>query len=84
MRRRSQTRRPSRSTRAPRYGRPELAAEVKAVRPDLRVYVQEELAQPLAEPYFEYSLDSATAGYGQLGAERAGLLRDRLDALVAR
>ncbi len=65
-------------------GRPELAAEVKAARPDLRAYVQEELAELMAEPYFDYSLDSATAGYGQLGAERAGLLRDRLDALVAR
>jgi hypothetical protein len=65
-------------------GRPELAAEVKAARADLRAYVQEELVELLAEPYFDYALDSATAGYGQPGAERARLLRDRLHGLVAR
>jgi hypothetical protein len=65
-------------------GRPELAAEVNAARTDLRAYVQEELAELMAEPYFDYALDSATAGYGELGAERAGLLRDRLHELIVR
>ena len=65
-------------------GRPELATEVKAARSDLRAYVQDELVELLAEPYFDYAVDSATAGYGPLGAERAILLGDRLRQLVAR
>lgn len=64
-------------------GRPELIAEVQAARPDLRAYVQDQLAELLAEPYFDYAVDSATAGYGPLGVERANLLRDRVDQLLS-
>ena len=65
-------------------GRPELIDEIRAARSDLRAYVEEELARLLAEPYIDYALDSAMAGYGQLGPERAKRLRDRLGRLVAR
>lgn len=65
-------------------GRPELAAEIEAAPSNLSAYVQDEILQLLKEPYFDYAVDSATAGYGPLGAERASLLRDRLDQLVSR
>jgi nucleotidyltransferase AbiEii toxin of type IV toxin-antitoxin system len=64
-------------------GRPELVDEIEAAQSDLRGYVRDELARLLTEPYIDYALDSATAGYGQLGAERARLLRRRLDRLVS-
>jgi hypothetical protein len=63
-------------------GRPELVAEVQAAKPDLRAYVQDELVQLREEPYFDYAVDGATASYGSLGAERASLVRDRLDNLL--
>lgn len=65
-------------------GRPELIAEIQAARSDLRAYVQDELVQLLAEPYFDYAADSATAGYGRLGVERANLLRGRVGQVVSR
>ncbi len=64
-------------------GRPELASELEMAQSHLRVYVQDELTALLAEPYFDYALDSATAGYGALGSERAGLVRERLDRIVS-
>lgn len=64
-------------------GRPELGSEIEAARPDLRSYVREEFVQLRAAPYFDYAVDSTTTGYGPLGAERANLLRDRLDQLVS-
>lgn len=64
-------------------GRPELVAEVQAAQPNLRAYVQDELVQLRAELYFDYAVDGATAGYGPLGAERASLMRGRLDDLLS-
>jgi hypothetical protein len=64
-------------------GRPELVAEVQAAQPSLRAYVHDELVQLRAEPYFDYAVDGATAGYGPLGAERASLVRGRLDDLLS-
>jgi hypothetical protein len=64
-------------------GRPELTAELKAARPHVRKYVQVELGALLAEPYFGYAIDSVTAGYGPLGADRASLLRVRIEQLVS-
>ena len=52
-------------------GRPELASEIEAARPDLRAYVRDELIQLRAEPYFDYAVDGATAGYGPLGVDIA-------------
>lgn len=64
-------------------GRPELVAEVRAAQPDLKAYVQDELAQLRTESYFDYAVDGAMASYGPLGAERAQLVRARLDDLIA-
>lgn len=64
-------------------GRSELVAEFHAAQPTLRAYVQDALVQLRAEPYFDYAVDGATAGYGPLGAERASLVRGRLDDLLS-
>lgn len=63
-------------------GRPELASEVQATQPALRGYVRDELSQLQTQPYFDYAVDSATAAYGALGAERAHVLRSRIDQLT--
>jgi predicted nucleotidyltransferase len=63
-------------------GRPELIEEVAAAQPRLRAYIQEELAELQAEPYFDYAVDSATATYGAPGAERARLVRARIEDLL--
>jgi len=63
-------------------GRPELVDEVRKAPADLRSYVQAEISELTAEPYFDYALESATAGYGPLGAQRVGVLRGRLAELV--
>jgi hypothetical protein len=64
-------------------GRPELRTEVHTARAELRTYVQAEIAQLLGEPYIDYAVDSAVAGYGGLANERAAVLRGRLETLVA-
>lgn len=63
-------------------GRPELVDEVQAASADLRSYVRAEISELTEEPYFDYALESATAGYGPLGAQRAEILRGRLAELV--
>jgi hypothetical protein len=63
-------------------GRPELIDEVRAAPADLRSYVRAEIAELTAEPYFDYALESATAGYGPLSAQRAAVLRERLAELA--
>jgi len=62
-------------------GRPELIDEVRAAPADLRSYVRAEISELTAEPYFDYALESATAGYGPLSAQRAEVLRERLAEL---
>jgi predicted nucleotidyltransferase len=64
-------------------GRPELAEEVRSARPQLRDYIQAELAELRAESYFDYAVDGATATYGPLGADRARFVRSRIDELLA-
>lgn len=64
-------------------GRPELSAELLAARPDLRGYVREELGKLVADPYFEYAIDSAVAGYGAVGFGRASVLRERVAQIVS-
>jgi hypothetical protein len=59
-------------------GRPELVDEVRVAPTDLRSYVRAEISELTAEPYFDYALESATAGYGPLSAQRAAVLRGRL------
>jgi hypothetical protein len=62
-------------------GRPELGDEIAAAPTDLRAYIEAELAELRAEPYFTYAVEGATASYGPLGNARAGIVRDRLDRL---
>ena len=38
---------------------------------------------PQAESYFDYAVEGATASYGAIGAERARLVRDRIQKLLA-
>jgi len=64
-------------------GRPELVEEVRAARPDLRDYIRAELTELRAQPYFGYAVDGATATYGPLGADRASLVRSRIDEFLA-
>jgi hypothetical protein len=63
-------------------GRPELIEEVQAASLHLRDYIQDGLSSLKAEPYFDYAIDGSTAGYGQLGLERARLVRSRLEGLL--
>lgn len=64
-------------------GRPELIDEFRAASPNLRTYIRNELLDLRAEPYFDYAVEGATASYGAIGAERAGLVRDRIEELLA-
>jgi len=58
-------------------GRPELADE-------LRACTAEELIGLADEPYFEYVVQSAVAGYGAVAAARATIVRGRLAAIIER
>lgn len=64
-------------------GRPELIEEIASVAPDLRRYIRDELGELRAEHYFDYAVQSATASYGPVGAERARLVQTRIDRLLA-
>lgn len=63
-------------------GRREMIEEIRSATSRLRNYICDEMVELRAEPYFDYAVDSATASYGQLGAERARLLRARIDGLL--
>jgi hypothetical protein len=63
-------------------GRPELANELADADPRLRAFVVSELAALRDEPFFDYLLQSATSAYGPVAADRAELLRERVDALI--
>jgi hypothetical protein len=65
-------------------GRPELIAEIGSASPDLRSFVQAEVDTLSKDSYFGYAIDSAVAGYGPVAAERARVLRGRIDKLLAR
>jgi hypothetical protein len=64
-------------------GRPELVEEVRCARPELQDYIRVELGTLRAGPHFDYAVEGATAGYGPVGADRARLVRDRVDELLA-
>lgn len=64
-------------------GRPELTDEITAARPTVRTYIKGELNELRAEPYFDYAVEGATAGYGPSSAERARLVQERLDVLLS-
>ncbi|MEI7761520.1 MAG: hypothetical protein WCJ67_12300 [Thermoleophilia bacterium] len=65
-------------------GRPELADELALQGDELRAYVAVELAGLTDEPYFEYVVQSAVAGYGAVAPARATIVRDRLAAIIER
>ena len=65
-------------------GRPELADELALQGDELRAYVAVELAGLTDEPYFEYVVQSAVAGYGDVAPARATIVRDRLAAIIER
>jgi predicted nucleotidyltransferase len=64
-------------------GRPELIDEIQDASAVLRTYIRDELLDLRAEPYFDYAVEGATASYGPTGAERARLVRDRIEELLA-
>jgi len=63
-------------------GRQELIEEIKAASSNLRTYIRDELTELSAEPYFDYAIEGATATYGPTGAERARIVRKRIDELL--
>ncbi len=65
-------------------GRPELVDELAAQGDELRTYVAEELAALRDEPYFEYVVQSAVTGYGEVARERAEIVLERIAAIVDR
>jgi predicted nucleotidyltransferase len=65
-------------------GRPELIDELAAQPEELREYVAAELASLREVNYFEYVVQGAVAAYGDVANERATILAERLDAIIAR
>jgi predicted nucleotidyltransferase len=65
-------------------GRPELADELALQADELRAYTAVELTALTDEPYFEYVIQSAVAGYGDVAPARATIVRDRLAAIIER
>ncbi|HMI80829.1 MAG TPA: hypothetical protein VK480_03490 [Solirubrobacterales bacterium] len=64
-------------------GRPELIDEIQDASLALRTYIRDELSELRAEPYFDHATEGATASYGPVGAERARLVRDRVQELLS-
>lgn len=65
-------------------GRRGLAAEIEDAPPSLRAYVRDELVKLQVERDFDYAVDGMTAVYGPVGADRADLVRERIDQLILR
>lgn len=65
-------------------GRPELVDELAAQGDELRTYVAEELTALRNDPYFEYVVQSAVAGYGEVARERAEIVIDRTAVIIDR
>lgn len=64
-------------------GRPKLIDEIQDASSALRTYIRDELIDLRAESYFDYAVEGATASYGAIGADRAQLVRDRIEELLA-
>jgi hypothetical protein len=64
-------------------GRPALTEEIEAAAPAIRSYIKDELIDLRADPYFGYAVEGATASYGAIGAERARLVRGRIEEMLA-
>lgn len=65
-------------------GRPSLSDEVAASPADLREAIRLWLHELLDHPFGRYAIDAAVSGYGAAAAQRAELLRDRIDRLALR
>ena len=65
-------------------GRPELTDELAAQDDELRAYIAAELTELTHEPYLEYIIQSAIAGYGDLAPARAAIVRNRLTTIIDR
>lgn len=65
-------------------GRPELIDELAGQNADLRAYVADELAALRSDRYFEYVVQGAVAGYGDVAGERAMIVAGRLEAIIER
>lgn len=65
-------------------GRPELVDELAIQHADLRAYAAEELTALRGNRHFEYVVQGAVAGYGDVARERARIVVDRLVAIVER
>ena len=64
-------------------GRLELTDEIASAPSTLRTYIEGELTELRTEPYFDYAVEGATAGYGPLGSVRARVVHERLDVLLS-
>jgi predicted nucleotidyltransferase len=64
-------------------GRPELIEEIKAASSAIGTYSKEELIDLRTKPYFDYAVEGATATYGAIGVDRAQLVRDRIEEVLA-
>lgn len=65
-------------------GRPDLVDELAGQPAELRAYVSAELALLRDVDYFEYGVQAAVAGYGEVANERAGIVAERVDAIITR
>ena len=65
-------------------GRPELIEKLDSQPQELRAYVAHELSELQRDPYFEYAIQSATAGYGEVAPARAAIVQDRISAIINR
>lgn len=65
-------------------GRLELADELAEEPEELRTFVADELAALRDLERFEYVVQAAVAGYGEVASERAELVARRVDAIISR
>jgi predicted nucleotidyltransferase len=65
-------------------GRPELVDELASQSVELRSYVAKELAGLRDQPFIDYVVQSAVAGYGGVAEERAAIIRERMEMIIAR
>ncbi len=65
-------------------GRPELIEELAAQPEELREYVAAELASLREVDYFEYVVQAAVAGYGEVADERLRIVSQRIEDILAR
>jgi|SRR5579859_3151444 len=65
-------------------GRPELIDELGVQPQELRDYAANELSALREVEYFEYVVQAAVAGYGELAHDRFGIVSQRLNDIVVR